>query len=126
MEFFDTLFFNVFEHYKPTKKQKANTIALYYISTLQCSLLLLAGIFITAFLNEMNSVRFSSENAWILFILFSIIIIFRNWMQYSGKKRTVLKAKLNSKKKKDSYSINLLWLLLAVSIVLPLVMLSVI
>ncbi len=126
MEFFDTLFFNVFDHYKPTKKQKANTIALYYISTLQCSLLLLAGIFITAFFNEMNSIRFSSESAWVLFIVLCIVIIFRNWMQYSGKKRTLLKAKLNSKKSKDQYNINLLWFLLAVSIALPLTMLFVI
>ncbi|WP_040279709.1 hypothetical protein [Psychroserpens damuponensis] len=126
MTIFDTLFFNVFEHYKPSKKKKANTIALYYITTLQCGLLLLSGIFVTAFLNEMNSISFSSESAWVLFVLLCIVIMFRNWMQYSGKKRTVLKAKLNSKKTKEHYNINLLWFLLIVSVVLPLIMLSVI
>lgn len=126
MTIFDTLFFNVFKHYKPTKKQKANSIALYYISTLQCSLLLLAGIFTSAFFNEMNSINFSSESAWTLYLVLCIVIIFRNWIQYTGKKRKVLNAKLNSKKTTDLYNINLLWFLLAVSIALPLAMLNVI
>ena len=123
MDFFDTLFFNVFKHYKPTKKQKANTIALYYISTLQCSLLLLSGIFLSSFLNEMNSFRVSSESAWTLFIILCIVIIFRNWFYYSGKKRKVLNAKLNSKKNSEEYNIYLLWSLLAASIILSITML---
>tara|TARA_B100000809_G_scaffold12899_1_gene11832 strand:- start:4290 stop:4700 length:411 start_codon:yes stop_codon:yes gene_type:complete len=112
MEIFDTLFFNVFQYYKPTKKKKANTIALYYITSLQCSLLLLSGLFISAFLNEMNSVTISPGNAWTLFVMACLIIIFKNWIQYSGKKRKVLNAKFNSKKTSEPYNIWLLWALL--------------
>ncbi|MFT6843051.1 MAG: hypothetical protein ACJAZK_001070 [Psychroserpens sp.] len=123
MNIFDTLFFNVFQHYKPTHKKKANTIALYYITSLQCSLLLLSGLFVSAFLNEMNSGTMSSGNAWALFIMASIFLMFKNWIQYSGKKRKVLNAKLNSKQKPESYNIWLLWALLFASILLSIIIL---
>jgi len=126
MDVFDSLFFNVFEHYKPTKKKKANTIAMYYITSLQCSLLLLSGIFVSAFLNEMNSVTLSPGNTWTLFVMACIFIIFKNWIQYSGKKRKVLNAKFNSKKKSESYNIWLLWGLLISCIVLSITILIVI
>jgi len=126
MDVFDSLFFNVFEHYKPTKKKKANTIAMYYITSLQCSLLLLSGIFVSAFLNEMNSVTLSPGNTWTLFVMACIFIIFKNWIQYSGKKRKVLNAKFNSKKKSESYNIWLLWGLLLSCIVLSITILIVI
>jgi hypothetical protein len=123
MNIFDTLFFNVFQHYKPTKKKKANTIALYYITSLQCSLLLLSGIFLSAFLNEMNFTTMDSSNAWTLFVMACIFIIFKNWIQYSGKKRKVLNAKLNGKKKLEPYNIYLLWALLISSILLSITIL---
>ena len=126
MEIFDTLFFNVFEHYKPTKKKKANTIALYYITSLQCSLLLLSGIFVSSFLNEMNSVMMSSGNAWALFFMACIFIIFKNWIQYSGKKRKVLNAKFNSHKKSEPYNIWLLWGLIISCVLLSITILIVI
>ncbi|TXE18278.1 hypothetical protein ES692_06410 [Psychroserpens burtonensis] len=123
MNIFDTLFFNIFQHYKPTHKKKANTIALYYITSLQCSLLLLSGLFVSAFLNEMNSGTMTSGNAWALFIMASIFLMFKNWIQYSGKKRKVLNAKLNSKQKPESYNIWLLWSLLFASILLSIIIL---
>jgi heme/copper-type cytochrome/quinol oxidase subunit 3 len=123
MTIFDTLFFNVFQHYKPTQKKKANTIALYYITGLQCSLLLLSGIVVSSFLNEMNSGTMSSGNAWALFIMACIFLVFKNWIQYSGKKRKVLNAKLNNKKKPELYNILLLWALLVSALVLSITML---
>ncbi|MFT5848463.1 MAG: hypothetical protein ACJARX_001992 [Psychroserpens sp.] len=123
MTIFDTLFFNVFQHYKPTQKKKANTIALYYITGLQCSLLLLSGIVVSSFLNEMNSGTMSSGNAWALFIMACIFLVFKNWIQYSGKKRKVLNAKLNNKKKPELYNIWLLWALLVSALVLSITML---
>jgi hypothetical protein len=123
MTIFDTLFFNVFQHYKPTQKKKANTIALYYITGLQCSLLLLSGIVVSSFLNEMNSGTMSSGNAWALFIMACIVLVFKNWIQYSGKKRKILNAKLNSKKKPELYNIWLLWALLVSALVLSITML---
>ncbi|MDG5490909.1 hypothetical protein [Psychroserpens sp. SPM9] len=124
MNTFDILFFNVFKHYKPTHKKKANTIALFYISALQCSLLLLSGILLSVFLNEMNTATMSSGKAWMLFIMASLFIYFKNWIQYSGKKRKVLNAKNNSKLKPQHYNIWLLWALLLGCIVLSVILLS--
>ena len=124
MTIFDILFYNVFQHYKPTKKKKANTIALYYINLLQCTLLLISGVIITTVLNEINASTMSSGNAWMLFILSCIFLIFRNWIQYSGKKRKMLNIKFNSKKKPERYNIWLLWALLASAMVLAMAMLS--
>ncbi len=124
MTIFDVLFYNVFQHYKPTKKKKANTIALNYINSLQCTLLLIVGIVITTILNKTNASTMSTGNAWTLFILACIFLIFRNWIQYSGKKRKILNVKLNSKKKPELYNIWLLWTLLASAIILAIAMLS--
>src|SRR5690606_28541948 len=108
MTFFDQLYFNVFNHYKTTHKAKAKTISLYYISILQITVLLLIGIVLAIFLKQMNVITMSSSKAWTLFIIASLIILFKNWMQYSGKKRNILNSKF---KKKESYSIWVLWLL---------------
>nr|WP_321233671.1 hypothetical protein [uncultured Psychroserpens sp.] len=124
MTTFDLLFFNVFQHYKPTQKKKANDIALFYISTLQCSLLLLSGIVISIFLDEMNATAISSSKAWTLFIMASIFIFFKNWIQYSGKKRRVLNAKRNSKHQPQHYNIWMLWSLLLGCIILSIILLS--
>jgi len=123
MNTFDVLFFNVFQHYKPTKKKKANTIALYYVTALQWSLLLLSGIVIAVFLDEMNTNTMSSSKAWTLFVMACIFIYFRNWILYSGKKRKILNAKRNSKTQPEHYNIRLLWLLLFGSIVLSFILL---
>ena len=123
MTIFDVLFYNVFHHYKPTKKKKANTIALYYITILQCSLVLLSGIVVAVFLNEMNKILMSSSKAWTLFVMACTFIYFRNWIQYSGKKRKILNAKKNSKVQPEHYNIWLLWLLLFGSIILSVILL---
>ena len=124
MTIFDVLFYNVFQHYKPTQKKKANSIALYYINTLQCTLLLIAGIVITTVLNDTNISTMSSGNAWTLFILACLFLIFRNWIQYSGKKRKLLNVKFNSKKKPELYNMWLLWALLVSAIILAIAMLT--
>lgn len=108
MTLFDSLYFNVFNHYKASHKSKAKTISLYYISILQITLLLLCGIFLAVFLKQMNVITMSTSKAWTLFIIASLIILFKNWMQYSGKKQNILNAKF---KKKESYNIWVLWLL---------------
>jgi len=108
MTLFDQLYFNIFSHYKITHKAKASTISLYYISLLQITLLLLTGIVLAIFLKQMNVITMSSIKAWTLFVIASLIILFKNWMQYSGKKRNILNTKF---KKKESYNIWVLWLL---------------
>ena len=121
---FDTIFYSVFKHYKPTRKRKANTIALFYISTLQCSLLLLSGIVIAVFLDEMNTSTISSGKAWFIFVMACVFIYFKNWIQYSGKKRSVINAKRHSKNQPETYNIWTLWSLLIGSIVLSIILLN--
>jgi len=110
MSIFDSLFFNVFKHYKDAKSKKANQIATVYISILQCALVLVLGVFFAGFFKQMNMETMSQDKAWVLFIMVSVFIFFKNWMQYAGRKRKVLNAKM-LKKKSANYSIYLLWLL---------------
>tara|TARA_B110000902_G_scaffold264474_1_gene346076 strand:- start:6566 stop:6943 length:378 start_codon:yes stop_codon:yes gene_type:complete len=98
MNFFNQLYFTVFNHFKARYKQKANSIALYYVSILQIALLLLGGIFFTKFLEQMKVVVMSSTNSVVLFCLIALFIHFKNWVNYSGRKRRVLNAKLTNKK----------------------------
>ncbi|MDO5978561.1 hypothetical protein [Flavivirga spongiicola] len=110
MNLFDILFYNMFSQYKAKYKQKANNIAITYVTLLQVSLLLLLGVFFAGFFRQMNMVTMSSTKAWTLFVLMAVFIYFKNWMQYTGKKRMMINAKMN-KKKTQHYNIWLLWLL---------------
>ena len=110
MSIFDSLFFNVFKHYKDAKSKKANQIATVYISILQCALVLVLGVFFAGFFKQMNMETMSQDKAWVLFIMVCVFIFFKNWMQYAGRKRKVLNAKM-LKKKSANYPIFMLWLL---------------
>ncbi|MBR9846981.1 MAG: hypothetical protein GYB35_13135 [Algicola sp.] len=123
MTTFDTLFFSVFNHYKTTYKQKANTIAVVYLSLLQIALILVLGAFFSIFLEQMHVNTFSASKGWTLFIMTSVFIYFRNWIVYSGRKRKVLNAKTN-KNKQTTYSIWMLWLLLLGCISLAIILLN--
>lgn len=123
MTTFDALFFHVFKHYKSNKSKKANIIATFYITVLQCTLLLLLGVFFAGFFSQMHVATMSAPKAWTLFILVSVFIYFKNWMQYGGRKRKVLNVKI-LKRKKLSYSMGLLWLLPVSVVGLTLVLLQ--
>ncbi|ULC59943.1 hypothetical protein MBM09_02925 [Flaviramulus sp. BrNp1-15] len=110
MTTFDILFFHFFHHYKTKKSKKANSIATFYVTFLQCSLILLLGVFFAKFFRQMHMDTMSADKAWTLFVLVAIFIYFKNWMQYGGRKRKVLNAKM-IRNKKLTYNIWLLWLL---------------
>jgi hypothetical protein len=110
MNTFDALFFHFFQYYKSKKSKKANSIATFYLTLLQSSLLLLLGVFFAGFFKQMHVQTMSSVKAWTLFGLVVIFLYFKNWIQYSGKKRKVLNAKV-LKNRKLHYNIWLLWLL---------------
>lgn len=110
MTIFDILFYNIFSHYKTKYKQKAVTIATLYVSVLQSLVLLLLGVFFAVFFRKMHVDAMAKDNAWILFVLISGFLFFKNWMQYSGKRRMMINAKM-VKKKKALYNIWLLWFL---------------
>ena len=98
MNYFNQLYITVFSRFKGHFKQKANTIALYYISVVEIALLLLIGVFFNKFLDQMKVVFMTGADAWLLFIMTAVFIHFKNWVNYSGRKRRVLNAKLSSKK----------------------------
>ncbi|MFI1772869.1 hypothetical protein [Thalassobellus citreus] len=110
MNAFDILFYNIFSYFKPKYKQKANTIAILYVSVVQCALLLLLGLFFAGFFSQMHVSTMSQEKAWIIFVLVSGFVCFKNWLVYTGKRRMMINAKMN-KKKSNSYNIWLLFLL---------------
>jgi hypothetical protein len=98
MNYFNQLYLTVFNRFKGRYKHKANSIALFYTSILQIALLFLGGVFFIKFLEQMKVVVMSSSNTWILFVLTAAFIHFKNWVNYSGRKRRVLNAKLSNKK----------------------------
>lgn len=110
MTIFNQLFLNVYTYYKTSFKKQANTIAVFYISLLQISLVLVLGSFFAAFFKQMNVETLTSENAWILFITISIILYFKNWMSYNGRNRMIMNAKTSNKKKLQHHII-LIWML---------------
>lgn len=112
MSTFDILFYNIFMYFKPKYKQKANGIATVYISVLQCALLLLLGVFFAKFFSQMNMTTMSKEKAWTLFAFTIGFVFFKNWMQYTGKRRMMINAKMN-KKARPHYNI---WMLLILPI----------
>ncbi|WP_304140574.1 hypothetical protein [Mesoflavibacter zeaxanthinifaciens] len=122
MTTFDQFFFAIFSAFKPKFKQKANSIALFYISILQIALLFVIGAFLVTFLSKMHVKTMSTSSMWTLFIIFSIIIHLKNWMKYNGKSRKVLNAKFN--KSKSSYNTSILLLLPIGCIILGLILLK--
>ncbi|SFN44114.1 hypothetical protein SAMN04487989_101443 [Bizionia echini] len=121
MSTFDSLFFSLFRHYKNKKHKKANQLATVYISILQCCILLLLGMFFAGFSSQMNMNTMSQDKAWVLFIIATIFIFFKNWVQYAGRKRQVLNAKMLNKKSQN-HSIFLLWLLPVACILLSVIL----
>ena len=111
MEQFDSLFFNVFNHYKTSYKSKANDIALCYIIFLQASFLLLFGTFLMLFFGGMNVDILSNSKAWVVYIMIVIALLFRNWIYYTGKKRKVLNTTQNKGMNRKSTSVWVLWMI---------------
>ena len=98
MNYFNKLYLTVFSRFKSRFKQKANTIALFYVSLVEIGLTLLIGVFFVKFLDQMKVVIMSGSNAWLLFIMTALFVHFKNWINFSGRKRRVLNAKLSNKK----------------------------
>ncbi len=118
---FNSLFFSIFKYYKNRKNKKAHQIATSYISFLQCSILLVLGMFFAGFSSQMHLNTISKDKAWILFIMACIFIWFKNWMQFAGRKRQVLNAKM-IQKKSQNHSIILLWLFPVACILLSVIL----
>lgn len=92
---FDQLFYSVYELLKPRFKRKATDLAILYLSVLQVLMVLVLGVFFSAFFRNMNSDFLSGNKAWIIFIIITLFLFFKNWIQYSGKQRVVKNSKVN-------------------------------
>ena len=103
----DSFYISIFNYYKKRLGKRSLLIALLYINFLELSIILALGAFFMAFASQMNILRMSSTKFWVLFSLVAFFIIFKNWMRYNGKKRTVLNATF----KKAPTSVYILWLL---------------
>ena len=103
----DTFYISIFNHYKKRFGKKSLKLALLYINFLELSIILVLGAFFMAFANQMKMIVMTTTKFWITFTLIAIFIIFKNWMRYNGRKRTILNAKV----KGSDTSIYLLWIL---------------
>ena len=117
----DTFYISIFNYYKKNLGKKSLSIALLYINFLELAIVLALGAFFMAFANQMKMLVMSSTKFWVLFIIVAIFIIFKNWMRYNGKKRTILNAKLKGAKT----SIYLLWILPLGCLIIGLILLQV-
>ena len=119
--FIDNYYISVFNHYKKTSGKKSLSIALFYIIILELSIILALAAFFLAFASQMKMDLMSSTKFWVIYSLIALFIIFKNWMRYNGRKRTVL----NAKSKRNETSIYLLWLLPVGCFILALILLQV-
>ena len=122
MTIFNKLYLYIFSVYKDKHKQKANTLALYYTSILQISLVFLLGSFLAAFLNQMHASVVSQSQAITVLIIAAICIHFSNWMLYSGKSRKELNAKY-AKTTKITYSVKILLFLPVIAVLFAFILL---
>lgn len=95
---FDNIFYSVFKLLKPKFGKRANNLAIIYLSILQILLVLVIGIFLKAFLSNMNQRFLSDDKFLILSIVAAILIFLKNWIQYSGRKRKVKNTKISQSK----------------------------
>jgi hypothetical protein len=98
MNYFNRLYLTTFNRFKARFRQKANTIALFYVSIVEIAIILLLGIFFIKFLDQMKVIIMNGTNGWLLFMILALFIHFKNWLSYSGRKRRILNAKLSIKK----------------------------
>ncbi|WP_299525315.1 hypothetical protein [Winogradskyella sp.] len=103
----DRYYISVFNHYKKKLGKQSLRIAMFYINLLELSILLALAAFFVAFTNQMRFLNVSSSKFWTIFVIISVFVVFKNWMRYNGKRRTVLNAQLKGK----TTSIYLLWFL---------------
>jgi len=101
----DQFYISVLNFYKSHLGRKSLSIALIYINLLELSIIILLSSFFLAFAKQMKLITLSATKFWIIFTLISVFIIFKNWMRFNGKRRTILKAKIKAK----PMSIYLLW-----------------
>ena len=108
MNYFDQVYIGNFKYGKEHKWKYANSLAIFNVTMLQMACILIIGTLFAEFAYNMKLSTMSSSKAWTLFIVVYLIMMFLNWMSYSGKKRNQLR--LKSKKGLSEYPSWLLWI----------------
>jgi hypothetical protein len=54
------------------------------------------------FCEQMKLTFLTTPNAWLLFVGISLFIVFKNWMGYNGKKRSILFSKASKRASQHS------------------------
>ena len=103
MNLFDQFYISVYQIVKKYKPQLAAKAARFYVSLLQIGLFLLLGVFFMKFCNQMKLTFLTYTNAWLIFVGISLFIVFKNWMGYNGKKRSILFSKASKRASQHSF-----------------------
>ena len=104
MGFFDQLYISVYLRAKASFPKKAKQFARRYVSILQIGILLLFGVFVFKFSKQMKLHVMDSTSFYMLFVGTSGFILFKNWMNYNGKKHNILWSN-SSKRSPRPYSL---------------------
>lgn len=96
-EILDHLFASAHFCFKNKSKTFKNNFAFYYMLLFQLLFLLLLGLFFNAFSRQLN-INTLSNNQYAFIATFSfIIVLYRSWMVYTGKRRLLLLSKTKQK-----------------------------
>ena len=103
MKLFDQFYISVYQIIKKYNPRSAARVARFYVSLLQIGLFLLSGVFFMKFCEQMKLTFLTPPNAWLLFVGISLFIMFKNWMGYNGKKRSILFSKASKRASQHSF-----------------------
>ena len=120
---FNTLFLQVYNYYRYRKVKHATRLALIYVTLVQSLLFLFAGVVLSKFLSSMHMSLMTAKTAWILFAVLVVFLYFSNWMQYTGRKQKIMRAKMSQKAYEDR-PITILWLIPFLGLFLVIILLN--
>ena len=102
MNLFDQFYISAYQKIKKHKPKLAAKAARFYVSLLQIGLFLLLGVFFMKFCKQMKMNFLTTSDAWLLLVGITIFILFKNWMGYNGKKRSILLSKASKRASQHS------------------------
>lgn len=96
-EILDHLFASAHYCFKNKSKTFRNNFAFYYMLLFQLLLLLLLGLFFNAFSKQLNINALSNNQSVFIATSCVIIVLYRSWMVYTGKRRLLILSKTKQK-----------------------------
>lgn len=90
MDIFDKMYLSTYQYVKKFSHKHAKSCARRYVSLIQIGLLMSMGILFVKFSKQMNFIFLNDNSTWVIFILISLFIFFKNWMTYNRKKHAIL------------------------------------